>query len=181
MSRFLANLTDRLLTRRRVLIVAVVASVATFSLVASSFLPGAPYFPDWLIWLVFPPLFVVHSRTVLVSTRRSARRSALADELRSRPRPLLALAALLAAFAGGIGMYSILTATGVPERHDHTYYLRNHTDLTRVSYSTYRHAIAVDERIFGGIAAVFYLMGVIINTQARAKRPSVSNRSISAA
>jgi len=44
-----------------------------------------------------------------------------------------------------------------------------------------RQSIGVSERIFGGIAAVFYLMGVVINTQARAKRPSVPNRSISAA
>jgi hypothetical protein len=46
-------------------------------------------------------------------------------------------------------------------------YLRNHTEFTRVSCAPYREAIAAEERMFGGILAVFFLLAVVINAPAR--------------
>jgi hypothetical protein len=164
-----SNVLERVFTRRRVFALSVAASLAAVGVVISSLLPGAPFFPSWFFWLPFPLVFVVHVRSVLVTQRLSG--AALLPYLRLRPPLLLAVVGVLVVFCFGVGSYSIDTSQGASERHGDKYYIRDHTVLTRVSRTTYLHQVAVEERIFGGISAIFFLAGVLINTPVRRPRP----------
>jgi hypothetical protein len=171
--RSVADTFLRIFSRRRALIGAQAGALLSVLVLASTFSPGAPLLPVWLIWIVFVPIFPLHVRSVLILREGGFPRALLA-----LPRAVLVPSVALALALFGVGMYSIATAGGVPERHGDNYYLRNHTELTPVSHATYLHAIAVNQRIFAAIPAIFYLLGVLVNLAPKTPSSSASEHAV---
>ena len=156
----LLRLFDAVFPSPVALAVALAGTTAAAVVVATTLPSDGPFLPDWVIWPIFLGLFPVHARTVraVLPKRRDLRAYFL-----SAPRPLLVAATVAAACTFALVMHAVATARGNPERHRGGYYLRNHTDLTRVSRSEYRYAERLEERIFAGVALVFYLAGILVN------------------
>jgi hypothetical protein len=72
---------------RLALRVAIVGLCAELVIASTTVLPGAPILPQWLQFVLFPGIFIVHLRTVLVRSRRG-RDLRLGDLVRAVPRPL---------------------------------------------------------------------------------------------
>ena len=155
--------------RALVLSVAAVGAVACAVVVATTLPSGGPFLPTWLIWALLPGCILVHLRTVRVA------RFDLKKRLFDRPKPLRAAAAILVAAAFGLSMQAVLTSRGNPERRGTHYYLRNHTELIPVSRSAYRYAQRREQRLFGGIAFIFYAIGILVHLprQAAASRVAI--------
>jgi hypothetical protein len=141
------------------LVLATAGAAVCAVVVASTLASGGPIFRAWVIWPLFIGFFPFQFGAVRTLRRE---RFELKDRLLSAPRPLLVLVAALGACAFALSMQSLLTSRGNPERHGNGYYLRNHTELTRVSRSEYRYAEREIERLFCGIALVFYLVAIIV-------------------
>jgi hypothetical protein len=60
-------------------------------------------------------------------------------------------------------MHALFTTPGNPERHGTSYYLRDHSELTRVSRAENRYAERLVERDFVGIALIFYLAEILVH------------------
>lgn len=135
-----------------VLRLAVIGAAASTIVVATTFAPGGPFVPDWVIWPIFIGCLAVH-----VPTFRGGAR------LRASPRALVVPTAVVAVCAFALAMQAVLTSRGNPERHGNAYFLRNHTELTHVSRSEYHYAERKEERLFAGIALVFYLAAIVVN------------------
>jgi hypothetical protein len=144
--------------------VAAAGAVASAAVFSTTFVPGGPLVPDWVIWPVFIGCLAVHLETV---RGLRSRRAEVARDFR-KPRKALAL---VAAVAFALSMHAVLTLHGSPEQHGSAYYLRNHTELTRVSRAEYRYAERQEERLFAGVALVFYLAAIVINGPAARTRP----------
>jgi hypothetical protein len=137
--------------RLLVLRLAAVGAALSAVVVGTTLVPGGPFVPDWVIWPLFIGCLAVH----LPALRGGAR-------LRPTPRALVVPAAVLAVSAFALAMQAVLTSRGNPERHGNAYFLRDHTELTRVSRSEYRYAERKEERLFAGIALVFYLAAITL-------------------
>jgi hypothetical protein len=130
---------------------------AISAVVAATTLPSnGPFVPTWVTWPLLVGCLLVHVQTV-----RTAR-----DDFKWRlletPRPILVTAGLLAACVFTLTMHALFTTRGNPERHG-TAYLRDHSELTRVSRAEYRYAERLVERDFVGIALIFYLAGILVH------------------
>jgi hypothetical protein len=145
------------------------ATVSAF-VVATTLPSGGPFVPTWVIWPLFLGCFPVHFRTVrtLVLGRND-----LKERLLDTPRTLLAAAAVTGACAFAFFAHGLLTSRGNPERHGSAYFIRNHTELTRVSRSEYRYAERLTERFFVSGALLFYLIGILVHV-GREHRASTS-------
>jgi hypothetical protein len=133
---------------------AAVGAIASAAVVASTLVPGGPLAPHWVIWPLFAGCIAINAETARAF---ASRRTELTQRLRETPRPLFLIAA--AVFA--LSMQAVLTSHGSPERRGHAYYLRNHTELTLVSRAEFRYAERKEERLFAGVALVFYLAALI--------------------
>jgi hypothetical protein len=120
--------------------------------VATTFAHRGPFVPDWVIWPLFIGCLAVHLPTLRGHVR-----------LRSIPRGLVVPMAVVAVCAFALAMQAVLTSHGNPERHGNAYFLRDHTQLTRVSRSEYRYAERKEERLFAGVALVFYLAAIVVS------------------
>jgi hypothetical protein len=138
------------------LAVALLGAPASATVFATTFVPGGPLVADWVIWPLAVGSIAVHLETV--RTYRS-RRAELTRALRETPKGLVAAAMVVFA----LSMQAVLTGHGSPERQGHAYFLRNHTELRPVSRAEYRYAERKEERIFAGIALVFYLVALIVH------------------
>ena len=141
--------------------VAGVGAASCAVVVATTLPSGGPFVPTWVIWALFPGSILIHVQTVRVA------RIDFKQRVLETPRPLLAPAVVLGACAFALSMHAVVTMLGVPERHDNRYYLRNHTELTRVSRSEYRYAEREIERLFCGIAFVFYAIAFLVSASPR--------------
>lgn len=129
------------------------------TVVASTLPSGGPFVPTWVTWPLFVGIFPVQFRTVRTLLLE---RADLKTRVFGKPRAVLLPAATLVACAFVLSMQVVLTMRGNPERHGSAYYLRNHTELTRVSRSEYRYAERQEERLFAGLSVVFYLVGIFV-------------------
>jgi glucan phosphoethanolaminetransferase (alkaline phosphatase superfamily) len=120
--------------------------------------PGGPVVGDWVIWPLFLGCIAVLMATVLAFRDRR-------DELTRRLREARKMVVVVAVAAFVLAMQAVLTNRGNPERHGAAYYLRNHTELTRVSRAEYRYAERKEQRLFAGIALVFYLAAIIAHAR----------------
>jgi quinol-cytochrome oxidoreductase complex cytochrome b subunit len=139
------------------LALALVGAAISAVVVATTLPSGGPFVPTWVIWPLFVGCLLVHVQTVRTARADFKRR------LLEAPRLLLAAAGLLAACVFALTMHALFTTRGNPERHGVGYYLRDHTELTRVSRAEYRYAERLVERDFVGIALVFYLAGILVH------------------
>lgn len=150
-----------------VLTLAILGAAVSALVVATTFVSGGPLVPTWVIWPLFLGCFPVHLRSVrILPTEHDFKRRLLES-----PRVVFVVAAV-GACAFLIVVHSLVTSHGNPERHGGAYYLRNHTELTRVSRAQYRYAERLGERFFSAVALPFYLLGILINvTPGRPARP----------
>lgn len=128
----------------------------------STVLPNAPVVPQGLEFALFPGIFVVHLRSVLVLKGREKRGSV--KELMGGLPPMIRLAFLaLFLVAWIVGVMSIVHIGGQPTQIHGRYYLNDHGTLIAVTHSGYLHALVLQQRIFTLIPSVFYALGVIVN------------------
>jgi hypothetical protein len=139
---------------------AVAGATASAAVVATTLAPGGPLLPTWVTWPLFLGIFPVHLRTVRTLLLE---RADLKARVFAKPRALLVPAATLVACAFVLSMQAVLTMRGNPERHGNGYYLDRHGALTRVSRSEYRYAERELERVFAGLAFVFYAAGILVH------------------
>ena len=164
----LTKLANRV-SSRTALRISAVALALELAIAATTFLPGAPLLPQDLPLLLFPGIFVVHFRSVVLlaaSPRPSLR--ALWGRI-----PWQASVAFVALFftcwfiAGG----AISQIGGQPTERNGQFFLDDHGTLIPVSHGAYLHAIVLSQRIFTLIPAVFYALGVIANLAALSQEP----------
>jgi hypothetical protein len=144
--------------RRVVWIAAVVGLSADLIIALTTVLPDAPLLPQWPEFAVFPFLFVVHLRTVLVFRGRKAGFREMFDPL---PRPIYLACGALFVGAWVVTLWSITHLRGQPEQHGGAYFLDDHGSLIPVSHAAYRHALVLQQRIFSLIPGVFFGVGVL--------------------
>jgi hypothetical protein len=147
-----------------VLALAAVGVVASAALFVSTFPSGGPFAPDWTIWPVFVGCIAIHLPAIRI-------RGGFELRLADTPRAVLVPAAVVGVCAFVLAPQTAVTARGNPERHGRGYYLRNHTELTRVSRAEYRYAERKLQRGFSGIALVFYLVAIILQSRRPAAGP----------
>ena len=145
--------------------VAAVGAAASVAVVGTTLPSGGPFVPTWVIWALFPASILIH-----LQTARTAR-SDLKERLFGRPKALVAIAAALFVCAFALSVHAALTTRGNPERHRNGYYLRNHTELIPVSRAEYRYAERKIERLFCGIAFVFFVVAIFVNAPPRPVAP----------
>jgi hypothetical protein len=164
----LLRIFDAVLPPAIALGLAVIGASLSTLVIATSLAPGGPLVPLWVAWPLFLGCFPVHFRSVRTLLLD---RSGFKQRLLATPRTLFVpTVAMACAFA--LTTHGIVTVQGQPERHGSAYYLRNHTELTRVSRSDYRYAERVSERIFTGLPLLFYLLGILIQVAAPGGRPT---------
>jgi hypothetical protein len=151
---------DALFPVQAALVIAVVGAAASAVVLTTTLPSGGPFVPTWVTWPLFLGFFPVHFRTVRTLVLE---RSDLRARLFDRPRALLVPAASLVACAFVLSMQAALTMHGNPEHHGNGYYLDSHGALTRVSRSEYRYAERELERLFAGLAFVFYVAGILVH------------------
>jgi hypothetical protein len=161
----LLRIFDAVLPPPAAFALAAVGATASAIVVVTTLPSGGPFLPTWVIWPLFLGIFPVHARTV---------RTALPDRgnfkrhLLAAPRPLLAAAAVAVACTSPLIVHGLFTSRGNPERHGSGYYLRNHTEVTQVSRTEYRYEERLLERIFVGVALIFYVAGMVVHAGSRA-------------
>lgn len=155
----LTKLANRL-SSRTALRISGIGLTAELSIALTTILPGAPVLPQNLPLLLFPGIFVVHFRSVVLL---SSRQLGLRELLRVIPRRVSAV--FLAFFFGcwWIAGQAIKQSRGVPSELHGRYFLNDHGSLIPVSHAEYLHAIVLHQRAFTLIPAVFYALGVIVN------------------
>ena len=170
------QILDAVLPRSVVLTLATLGAAVSALVVATTFVPGGPVVPTWIIWPLFLGCFPVHLRSIRVLPTEHAFKQRLLDS----PRVLLVVATAIGACALLLMVHGLVTSQGNPERHGGGYYLRNHTELTRVSRAQYRSAERLGERFFSAVALPFYLLGILINVApGRPARKGVSAEPVS--
>jgi hypothetical protein len=118
--------------------------------------------PRWTVFALFPGIFVVHLRSVLL-LRTRAKRPGLNQIVGGRPQALLAAYRALFVAVWVIAVASIAQLGGQPTVVNGEYFLNDHGDLIPVTLNGYRHALVLEQRIFTLIPSVFYALGVIVN------------------
>lgn len=131
-------------------------AVVTALIVASTFLPGAPLVPLALVFVLFVGVFPVFA-AALAGARRQRGQDPSAGSLSPVVRKV-GFCGLVAAFA--IAGLSIDQLPGQPTLENGRYYYDDHGQLIPTTASGYRHGQALEERIFGGGAYVFYAVAV---------------------
>jgi hypothetical protein len=163
--------------RSRLLFITAAAGAALAAvIVTTSYLPGAPYLPDVLGWiligLLMPVWAIALIRLLLAGGRAlfgSAQwRAAWWHSVRARvPIPLVAAAIVLFLAGWLVGATSIIgMSDGSPVLADGAWYLDNRGTRTPVTEEVYRAAVAREQRTFVAgpmgmyaIACVFILIG----------------------
>jgi hypothetical protein len=138
----LLRIVDAVLPQSVVLPLAILGTAISTLVVATTFVPGGPLVPTWVVWPLFLGCFPVHLRSIRMLPLEHDFKQRLLDG----PRGLLVVAAAIGACALVLMIHGFVTSQGNPERHGRAYYLRNHTELTRVSHSEYRYAERLLER-----------------------------------
>jgi hypothetical protein len=156
----LLRVFDAVLPASVVLPLAVAGTAASAVVAGSTLASDGPIISPVAAVPLFAGMFVVHARSVRTLLPERGR---FKQRLLGVPRPILAPAVALAACAFVLGLHAVITSPGQPERHGDAYYVRNHTELTRVSRGEYRYAERLQERIFTAIPLVFYLLGILIH------------------
>jgi hypothetical protein len=129
--------------------------------VASTLPSNGPFVPEYVIWPVFLGAILLNGLTVL---RFAERRSLPVKRyFVAAPLWLLAAAVIAGGFTEPLAAHALFTGRGEPERHGQRYYLRNHTELTRVSRAEYRYAERLDQRLFVGGPVIFFLLAVMVH------------------
>ena len=139
------------------------ACLAIALLIAASTLArDAPLLPQWPQFVLPPFVFVVHFSSVLRLTSETGR-PRWREVVAGLP-PVLVLAFI--ALVVGVGLVlgsSIPAIGGQPTITGGHYYLDDHGGLIPVTYATYRHALALQQRIFTLVPAVFFALGVLVH------------------
>jgi hypothetical protein len=150
--------------------VAIVGLCAELVVASTTVLPGAPIFPQWPQFVLFPGIFVVHLRTVLVLSRRS-RELSLGDLVRAVPRPLAVGFGALFIVAWVAFLSARAHLGGQPIEQHGRYFLNDHGEYVSVTHAQYLHALVWQQRIFTLIPSVFYALGVLVNVASPNARP----------
>ena len=137
------------------------SGLAALALVAMSYPPTAPASLGSAAPALIPGAILVHFRSVALLVRKP--RPSAAAVLAGMPR--LPLAAFIVLFIGAsvAADSSIGHLAGAPTAVGGHYYLNDHGDYIRVSYASYLHALALQQRGFASVASVFYGLGVLVN------------------
>ena len=130
-------------------------------MVASTLPSNGPFVGQYVIWPVFLGALLLNGLTVI---RFAERRSLPVKRyVVLAPLWLLAAAVIAGGFAEPLAAHALFEGRGEPERHGKRYYLRNHTELTRVSRAEYRYAERLDQRLFVGGPVIFYLVAIVVH------------------
>jgi hypothetical protein len=140
----------------------VISVIVSLTVIADSFLPGAPHLPA-LTWVVpfvgnFPASLVVVFRVVTVEKDESLRQrqQGLVDFVLSLPfagrvAVIVALGVAVASFA----IFRHLTPQGVPDVSQGGYQITDHGQVTPVTEQEYRRDLAASYRAAASGAAFF--------------------------
>lgn len=155
--------------RQAALAASVAGAAACTTVVVLSFLPFVPPLPAAVSFVLFAGLFPVHARSAILLRRRriaSASARAAASALAERYWWLW-LAGLLAAVSFFTALPSL---QGQPTIVHGAYFLDDHGSLIPVSHGAYVRALDAQERLFTGIACVFYAVGAAVNGRRSSSR-----------
>jgi hypothetical protein len=156
----LTGLANRV-SARTALRISAVALALELSIAVTTFLPGAPLVPQALPLLLFPGVFVVHFRSVMVLAGEG--KPDLRTLLRRVPRTVSLAFVVLFFGCWLVGIDAIAQIGGQPTLSHGQYFLNDHGSMIAVSHSVYLHAVVLEQRIFTLIPAVFYALGVLVN------------------
>jgi hypothetical protein len=134
----------------------------------STLLPGAPYFPEAAVFVLFGASILLHFRTVSLLTPLHPGRQFGLGWLREVTRPLPRYTGFIFAGLFLIAWVTILVTMvrhtrGAPTELNGHFYLNNHGSLTRVSHSEYVAELLRWERVFSLGAACFLGAGFVVN------------------
>lgn len=146
---------------RTALRVSAVALAIELAIAFTTYLPGAPLLPEYLPLLLFPGIFVVHFRSVILLSDKGS--MGLRGLVRRVPWP--AAVAFIGLFVGCWWLAGSATGQdrGQPTQRGGQYFLNDHGDFITVSHGEYLHAIVLSQRGFTLIPAVFFALGVLVN------------------
>jgi hypothetical protein len=156
----LTKLANRV-SARTALRISAVALASELAFAATTFMPGAPILPQDLPLLLFPGIFVVHFRSVVLLAARP--RPSLRILLRRIPWQASVAFVVLFVACWFIAGSAISEIGGQPTERGGQFFLNDHGSLIPVTHAEYLHAIVLSQRIFTLIPAVFYALGVIVN------------------
>jgi hypothetical protein len=124
--------------------------------------------------VLFPGIFIVHLRTVLVLSRRG-RDLSLPDLVRAVPRPL-AVGFVVLFILAGVGFLLARAHLGGQriEQNNH-YFLNDHGVYIPATHAQYLHALVWQQQIFTLIPSVFYALGVLANVAAANLPPNTAD------
>ena len=150
-----------------------IGSAATAVIVLSTYLPGTPFVPTGLVLLlfvgVFPTFFIA-----LWRAGYGGRRIRLWDILDGVPGlAVLGCVALLIISSTLVVGPAVSNLPGQPEIDNGRYEFNDHGQLIPATKAAYEHGVALNDRVFGGGALIFYTVAAVLSWGITRRTPVV--------
>jgi hypothetical protein len=173
--------TLRVLRRLRV-VAALLGSGVSLAVVTTTLLPGGPWVPNWQVQVLFVLVFPVFGSTVIeryVEERHRLAGKPLIGRWRYRlpgrdskwppeqiagaPFRVAAAVGVLSTVLWSLALSGIVLSKGQPHLISGHYFAASHGDLTVLTKAGYNYQVALMQRTFVSVSAVFMLVATVLS------------------